>query len=93
MTDEYLSWTGEGVDCETCGWGFDEVSLSFEDGEWDLYTRYGCYGSARFGSDLGSNLDEILDELRHVRSFAEESLEDLDAIEARVRALFNEDVD
>lgn len=90
MTEEYLSWTGEGIDCETCGWNVDEVSLEINGGEWDLYTRYGCYGGARFGSDLESNLADVLDELKHVRSFAESDLDDLDEIEARVRGVICE---
>ena len=66
------------------------VILEIDGDEWDLRTRYGCYSGARFGSDLGSNLGEVLEELQHVRSFAESGLGELDVIEGKVRGLFGE---
>jgi hypothetical protein len=49
VSEEMISFTwplGDDLDCELCGWSYNEVGLEFWDEKeniWQLYIRVGCY--------------------------------------------------
>lgn len=60
----YYDFSGESAYCDTCGPDFPEGFLYvFNSGAY-LETRYGCYGGFS-----GSDTEEILHELGHIRGF------------------------
>lgn len=70
-----ITFGGEGMDCDTCGWSYDEGELYyFPDGKFYLETRYGCYGGA-----YNEDREGVLEELEHVARFmdADEEIEQI----------------
>lgn len=68
-----VNWTGEGSDCDTCGWNYDEAELEVYPSGWVLRTRYGCYDGAFIVNDLGDAWEEI----EHIERFSEDTLSEI----------------
>lgn len=60
--------SGEGSDCDTCGWSEDTIELVVNPvtDEWRLSHRFGCYGGVGYTSDENTvdEVDKYLSALR-----------------------------
>lgn len=63
---------GEGTDCDTCGWNFDEGQFILMDkGVFAISTRYGCYSGNHIMGKLYKieARKQLMDELSHIKRF------------------------
>ncbi len=74
--NEFNAPLGPGDYCETCGYSYDEIDGSFEDGEVYLAVRYGCYGGESY---QGSPAEVAVEFAREWDRSARETFDNPDA--------------
>lgn len=61
---QVFTFSGESADCDTCGSDWPEGEVVVVGRKATIRTQYGCFGGYQ-----GSDVEEIRDELNHIRGF------------------------
>lgn len=63
---------GDDIDCETCGWSFNEAKFFqwSKDGEWMFQYSVGCYGGDSVTSHEENAMEKLEEIIKHLRTFS-----------------------
>lgn len=77
----YLSASLEGIDCETCGYSYDQLEVEREGDSYDVTYSAGCYGGDGIQEATREEARSFIVETRAIRAvFAPDDVAAIDAL-------------